>query len=47
VLVFDQPKAPVSAAESAKPLPTTSVDIDNLTDEQVEAMLLAKLKKMK
>ncbi len=47
VLVFDQPEAPAAAAESAKPLPTTSVDIDNLTDEQVEAMLLAKLKKMK
>jgi SAM-dependent methyltransferase len=47
VLVLDQPEASVSAAESAKPLPTTSVDIDNLTDEQVEAMLLAKLKKMK
>ncbi|HEY9088383.1 MAG TPA: beta-ketoacyl synthase N-terminal-like domain-containing protein [Anaerolineaceae bacterium] len=45
VLIFDQLTA--ATAESTTPQPTQPASIEDLSDEQVEAMLLAKLKKMK
>lgn len=46
VLVFEEPQ-PTSTMTAATPPPTTTAAIEALSDDQVEAMLLAKLKKLK
>jgi malonyl CoA-acyl carrier protein transacylase len=47
VLVFEPVAEPTSAAAGPAPAPQTSTDLQALSDDEVEAMLLAKLKKIK